>query len=185
MTQEGFYIDEKSLKALRINIRVFRADVLREAHDGLREFGMQIVAKAKDILHANGNIASGLLRNSGRTVEQPDGTIDAGFYATYAYWVEYGRKAGGMPPVDVIFQWVKRKHRISKYNALRAASRMTGKSQDELARQEAWAIATWIKRHGTKAHPFLKPAYEQYRWNINKFMTGVIERTVSKFKPKK
>jgi hypothetical protein len=185
MTPEGLYIDPASLKALGINFKRFREHVLRSAHDGLVSFGMQIVAKAKDLLQANDSIASGLLRNSGRTVEQPDGTVDAGFYANYAEFVEYGRKAGGMPPVDDLYQWVKRKHRRSKKNsALTAAAAFTGKNEDQLARSAAWAIATDIKKRGTKAHPFLKPAYEQYRWKINKFMQAQVDKAVAAFKAK-
>ena len=175
MTQDGFYIDEKSLKALRINIRVFRSEVLREAKNGLAAFGMRIVARAKQTLKKNGNIAEGTLRDSGRTVIQPDGTVDAGFYAGYAYWVENGRKAGGMPPQHDLYQWLVKKRINPKGKG----------SLEQRRRDAARSIAWYIKHHGTKAHPFLKPAYEQYRWNINKFMTGVIERTVSKFKPKK
>jgi len=182
---EGLYIDPQSMKALGINFKRFREHVLRSAHDGLVSFGMQIVAKAKDLLQANDSIASGLLRNSGRTVEQPDGTVDAGFYANYAEFVEYGRKAGGMPPVDDLYQWVKRKHRRSKKNsALKAAAAFSGKNEDHLARSAAWAIAVWIKKHGTQAHPFLKPAYEQFRWRINRYMEAQVDKAVEQFKPK-
>lgn len=183
---EGLYIDPASMKALGINFKRFREHVLRASHDGLVSFGMQIVAKAKDLLQANDSIASGFLRNSGRTVEQSDGTVDAGFYANYAEFVEYGRKAGGMPPVDDIYQWVKRKHRRSKKNsALTAAAVFSGKNEDQLARSAAWAIAVWIKKHGTHAHPFLKPAYEQYRWRINRYMEAQVDKAVEQFKPKK
>jgi len=174
MTGEGLYIDPASMRDLRINVRRFREHVLAKAHDGLVAFGMRIVARAKGLLKDNGSIASGLLRNSGRTVSQPDGTVDAGFYVNYAEFVEYGRKAGGMPPVDDIHQWIRRK-RI----------RPEGKGDiDKLQRSLAWAIAKWIKSHGTKAHPFLKPAYEQYRWEINKFMQAQVDKAVERFKAK-
>ena len=174
MTPEGLYIGPASLKALGINFKRFREHVLRNAHDGLVAFGTYIVDRAKGLLHDNGNIASGLLRNSGRTVSQPDGTVDAGFYASYAQFVEYGRKAGGMPPVDDIHQWIRRK-RI----------RPEGKGDiDKQQRSLAWAIAKWIKAHGTKEHPFLKPAYEEYRWKINKFMQAQVDKAVAAFKAK-
>lgn len=182
MTGE-FYVDEKSLKNLRINMKVFQQEVLRASVEGLKSYGMRIVAKAQDLLKANGSIASGLLRNSGRTVVQPDNTVDAGFYAGYAYWVEYGRKSGGMPPVDVIYQWVKRKGRV-KNSALKSATVFTGKSQDELARSAAWAIAKSIKRQGTKPHPFLKPAYDQYRTQIAQFMQTKINAVCDKYRKK-
>lgn len=185
MTGEGLYIDPASMRDLRINIDRFKAHVLYDAMEGLVDFGMKIVAKAQDLLRANDSIASGLLRNSGRTVAQPDGTVDAGFYVGYAEYVEYGRKAGGMPPVDDIYQWVKRKHRRSKKNsALKAAAVFTGKDEDQLARSAAWAIALDIKKNGTQPHPFLKPAYEEYRWEINKFMQAQVDKAVASYKAK-
>ena len=180
---EGMYIDPASLRDLRVNMGRFRTHVLRDAHDGLVAFGMKIVAQAKANLKNNGSVATGLLRNSGRTVAQPDGTVDAGFYANYAEFVEYGRKAGGMPPVDSIYEWVRKKGR-GKRSALKSAAAFTGKTEDQLARSAAWAIATWIKKHGTLAHPFLKPAYEQYRNSIDEFMQRKVNKAVETFKAK-
>lgn len=182
MTGE-FYVDEKSLKNLRINMKVFKAELLRSAVRGLQSFGMEIVRKAQDLLKANGSVVTGLLRGSGRTVVQPDNTVDAGFYAGYAYWVEYGRKSGGMPPVDVIYEWVRKKN-AGKRSALKSAAVFSGKSQDELARSAAWAIAKSIKEKGTKPHPFLKPAYDQYRTQIAQYMQIKVNQTCDKFKAK-
>jgi len=184
MNGEGMYIDPASLQNLKVNFARFRAEVLRSAAEGLRDYGMRIVAKAKELLKANGSVATGLLRNSGRTVSQPDGTVDAGFYANYAEYVEYGRKAGGMPPVDSIYEWVRKKGK-RKNSALKAAAVFTGKSEESLARDAAWAIAKSIKEHGTQPHPFLKPAYEQYRNSIDEFMQRKVNKTVESFTPKK
>jgi hypothetical protein len=176
MTQDGLYVDPASLRALGVNINRFKREVMLSSHKGLVAYGMRIVARAKEILRDKGNIATGLLRNSGRTVEQGDGTVDAGFYAAYAAYVEYGRKAGGMPPVDDIYQWIRKKR-------IRPSS---GGKGDMATRQRslAWAIAKHVKRNGTKAHPFLKPAYEQYRMAIDKFMQTKVNEAVDRFKPK-
>jgi len=181
---DGLYVDERSLRALGLNIRNFKATVLRGAADGLKEFGMKIVAQAKANLKSNDSVATGLLRNSGRTIAQPDGTVDAGFYANYAEFVEYGRNRGKMPPVDSIYEWVKKKGR-KRNSALKAAAVFSGKSEDELAKSAAWAIAKSIAEHGTKPHPFLKPAYEQYRNSIDLFMQNVINKTIQQFRPSK
>ena len=42
-----------------------------------------------------------------------------------------------------------------------------------------------IGEHGSKPHPFLKPAYEQYRNSIDLFMQGVINKTIEQFRPSK
>lgn len=184
MTREGFYIDESSLRSLRINIRAFKGRVLESSVDGLKAFGMRIVAQAQSNLKSGGSLASGILRNSGRTVVQPDNTVDAGFYARYAEFVEYGRRSGKMPPVDSLYQWIRRKGKSSN-SALKAAAVFTGKSTDVLARSAAWAIAKSIARKGTRPHPFLKPAYEQYRGKIGQFMQNQINKAVNEFRPPK
>lgn len=180
---EGMYIDPASLRKLRINFDRFKAYVLYDAMEGLVDYGQRIVDQAKANLKSNNSVATGLLRNSGRTIAQPDGTVDAGFYANYAEFVEYGRKAGGMPPVEPIYQWIRKKG-AGRNSALKAAAAFTGKTTDELARSAAWAIAISIKRHGTRPHPFLKPAYEQYRNSIDEFMQRQVNKAVEQFKPK-
>lgn len=181
---DGLYVDERSIRALGLNIRDFKAHVLRGAADGLKAFGMKIVAQAKANLKNNGSVAFGHLRNSGRTVAQADGTVDAGFYIGYAEFVEYGRRAGKMPPVDSIYEWVRKKG-ARRNSALKAAAVFSHKSEDELAKSAAWAIAKSIADHGSKPHPFLKPAYEQYRNSIDLFMQGVINKTIEQFRPSK
>lgn len=180
---DGMYIDPASLRNLHVNFRAFQAEVLQNAVEGLKAFGMRIIAQAKANLKSNDSIASGLLRNSGRTVVQPDNTVDAGFYSRYAQFVEYGRLPGKMPPVDSIEQWVRRKGR-KKNSALKSAAVFAGKSEAQLARSAAWAIAKDIARRGTKPHPFLKPAYEQYRIRIGQFMQGQINACCDKYKKK-
>ena len=201
MTGE-FYVDEKSLKDLRINMKVFTKELLAESVKGLAAFGMRIVAKAQRTLRKNGNYATSNLIASGRTVIQPDNTVDAGFYMCYAYWVEYGRKSGGMPPVDVIYQWIKKK-KLTPTEKKAAAHeydrevKSTVKRQkrfrlfkkkmsdEERARwQMAWAIAKSIGEKGTKPHPFLKPAYDEHRTQIAQFMQNKINEVCNKYKAK-
>ena len=205
---EGLYIDPASMKALEINFKKFQREVLASAQDGLKRFGMKIVARAKRIIERDKIKAFGILRNSGRTVVQADGTVDAGFFAEYAAYVEYGRKAGGMPPVDDIYAWLYKKkimpverkreaspldkeiakekrERTRSLRSLFSRSKYKTLSKEERKRYSlAWAIALSIKENGTKAHPFLKPAYEEHRNQIDEFMRGVIEKTVENFKPK-
>jgi hypothetical protein len=201
MTGE-FYVDEKSLKDLRINMKVFTKELLAESVKGLASFGMKIVAKAQRTLRKNGNYATSNLIASGRTVIQPDNTVDAGFYMGYAYWVENGRKSGKIPPVDVIYGWIKkkkltpteRKEAARAYNKevkstvqRRKRLRLFKKkmSDEERARwQMAWAIAQSIGEKGTKPHPFLKPAYDEYRTQIAQFMQQKINAVCDKFKAK-
>lgn len=70
----------------------------------------------------------------------------------YAEPVEYGRKAGRMPPVDAIELWVIRK---------------LGLSADE-SRQVAWAIAKSIAARGTKASEMLKNGFDHAQPSISR-----------------
>lgn len=171
---DGMHIDEASMKNLSINFKVFQKEVLAASVKGLAAFGMRIVAQAKRILKADGHVASGLLRNSGRTVVQPDNTVDAGFYAAYAYWVEYGRNKGGMPPVDDIYQWLRRKRIMPDGDG----------DLETRRRSMAWAIAKDIASHGSKPKPFLKPAYEQHRLQLAQYMQARIREVCDKYKKK-
>lgn len=188
MTQDGLHIDQASLRNLHINMRVFQREVLAASVDGLKQFGARIVVQAQEFLDHNGQRATSKLIGSGRTVVQPDNTVDAGFYTAYAEYVEYGRRSGRMPPVEAIEQNLIRKgRRVEKEgkSALKSASVFSGKSVTELAHESAWAIAKSIAKKGTKPHPFLKPAYDMYRPKIGQFMQQQINQVVDRFKPKK
>lgn len=203
MTQDGLHIDEASLRNLNVNIEYFKGYVMGKAKDGLKRFGMRIVAKAKRNIENGGNIASGLLRNSGRTVVQPDGTVDAGFYIGYAAFVEEGRPSGKMPPIDVIYQWIVKKKLEPKKMADKAVEKREPRAiikrekgqrtrkKDKMTKEQRakWSMAYLIARHigeyGTKPHPFLKPAYDEHRVAIGQFMQQTIDQAVEKFKPKK
>lgn len=118
----------------------------------LQAGGLQIVNDAKVNLRNNGSVVTGMLRASGKVQKvsgDPD-AIDAGFFSQqttggYAMFVEYGRRAGRMPPPDMLIQWFKKKHRLPP----------------KLAEARGWALARKIAREGTKPHPFFRPAVEK------------------------
>ena len=165
---DGMYIDfdQAAFRKFKMNKRKFEARVLTKASDGLRDSAARIVAEAKIKLKDNGSIATGMLRNSGSVRPQVDGTVDAGFYADYAYWVEYGRKAGGMPPVKLIAEWVRKRHITSDESEIESI---------------AFAIARNIAANGTKAKPFLTPSYEENKSRIDEIMQKAINEVTERF----
>ena len=171
---EGMQIDEESLRKLHVNIGVFESAVLKSAQQALSEYGMRIVARAKAILKENDNVVTGFLRNSGRTVVNDDGTVDAGFEADYAGDIEYGRKSGTRPPIENIYQWLVKKRIFPKKR---------GESKDMVKERYALArsIVNKIYEKGTKAYPFLSKAYNEFKDEINKYMQGVVDATVQAF----
>lgn len=165
---DGMHIDfdQAAFRKFRMNKRKFEERVLTKASGGLRDSAARIVAEAKIKLKDNGSIATGMLRNSGSVRPQVDGTVDAGFYAEYAYWVEYGRKAGGMPPVKLIAEWVRKRHITSDESEIESI---------------AFAIARNIAANGTKAKPFLTPSYEENKSRIDGIMQKAINEVTNNF----
>ena len=79
-----------------------------------------------------------------------------------------------MPPVDDIQQWLVKKH-------IDPGGRG---DLNQRRRAMAWAIAKHIAEHGTKAKPFLRPAYEEYRLKIAQFMQRQVNACCEKYKKK-
>jgi len=168
---DGMHIefDQAAFRKFKMNKRKFEDRVLFKAAQGLKESAARIVAVAKTRLRDNGSVATGMLRNSGSVRPQVDGTVDAGFYAEYAYWVEYGRKAGGMPPVKLIAEWVRKRHISSDESEIESI---------------AFAIARNIAANGTKAKPFLTPSYEENKSRIDEIMQRAINQVIEGYNGK-
>ncbi len=158
------YIDTESMKNLEKKFKVLDKRVRKASTKGLINFGLEIIADAQENLQKNKTNATSFLRNSGKVLKKSDDSVEAGFDCHYAGAVEFGRKAGGMPPVSMILQWLKKKR--------------IGKAKDR--QSIAWAIAQDIAANGTKAHPFLQPAYEKWKGRIRVFMQNVINEEIKK-----
>lgn len=140
-----------------------RKQVLAAADRGLKQVGMNIIAEAQTNLRRERINTTGRLSQSGRVEKDKDG-YDVGFMSgeeNYASAVEFGRRAGRMPPVSDIRAWVQKKH-SGAFNAARSAAAFLRKSTDAVLTSAAWAIAKSIGRHGTKPHPFFAPAVKKY-----------------------
>lgn len=118
----------------------------------LQQGGMIIVNDAKVNLRNNGSVVTGLLRSSGKVqkVQGDEDAIDAGFFSQkttggYAFFVEYGRRAGKMPPPDMLIEWCRKKLRLPA----------------KIAKARGWAIARKIAKQGTRPHPFFAPAVDK------------------------
>lgn len=147
------------------NLEGMKPVVQKAAMKGLQAGALDIIADAQNNLRNNGSVVTGLLRQSGKVQKTDDSTIDAGFFDTtnrssgYAFFVEYGRRAGKMPPPYELIQWAYKKLRL---DAKAAAS-------------AGWALAKKIAKQGTKPHPFFKPAVERNRKKIMQHVQVAIE----------
>lgn len=122
------------------------------AFRGLQKGSLDILVDAINNLRHNGSVVTGLLRQSGKVQRVAENTLDAGFFDSqndksgYAYFVEYGRRAGRMPPPDELAQWAYKKFKLH---------------DRKLARAAGWAMAVKIAKAGTKPHPFFAPALDK------------------------
>lgn len=161
----NYQVSQRDLNRLNMNIDQFEKELLATAKDGLAALGMRIIKFAQRRLSRNGNKATSTLINSGATKENPDGTISAGFEAMYAYWVEFGRKAGGYPPFKFIYEWVRKKHLAE---------------DDKEAQSIAYAVQKTIGKKGTKPHPYLYPAIQRNKQLYKAIIHKATQKIVNK-----
>lgn len=143
-------------------------EVLRAADRGLKTAGMHIIADAKENLRANHTNATGRLSQSGKVQKAADGSgYDVGFMSDKAYAgaVEYGRRAGRMPPPDELGEWAYKKLRIR---------------DRKLARAAGWGLAKHIAKHGTQPHPFFKPAVDKNQPRIAAAVRDAVQQVTNR-----
>ena len=188
MSKDGVEMWMEGERELFINMQK-RLDGLGKAgRKALQEGGMLIVNSAKENLRNNSSVATGALRASGKVqrVENDADAVDAGFFSDkttggYAFFVEYGRRAGKMPPVDMIEAWLKKKTSIRGAKSAFKSAAAFARIKPEAYRQHlAWAIAKGIARHGTRPHPFFSPAVEKNREAVVNAIAEAIEKETRK-----
>lgn len=130
-----------------------------EVFSGMKDAGAKILALAKTTIKKEKITSSGQLINSGSVfADKETGIIDIGFTAIHAPVVEFGRRAGmRWPPPSAIRAWVRRKLRVREQDI------------DGVA----FVVSRKIQREGTKAQPFLLPAYKE--------IEGKIESIIKKY----
>ena len=155
----------EGLRNLHLNFDRVSREILQEADEGLKRGGMKIIASSQMNLRRNGTNNTGLLSNSGKVqkIEGGDG-YDVGFFAKdagYAEFVEYGRRAGRFPPLDIIQAWVKKKLRIDK---------------EKFQKSIAFLIGRKIAKKGTVPHPFFTPAVSENEKEIVSCIEEAVNR---------
>ena len=160
-------ITVQGLNELLRNLEKADKTVRSAAMNGMRTGAMLVINDAKNNLRQGGNIVTGLLRASGKVVKVDDETMDMGFFDTtnkgngYAYFVEYGRRSGKFPPLDVIAEWVHKKLRVK---------------DEKEARSIGFLVGRKIAREGSTPHPFFIPAMKKNQRNIVKAIKEAIAK---------
>lgn len=190
MSKDGVEIKIEGERELFAAMELRLDDCGKAARQGLRKAALQIVNDAKQNLRKNGSVVTGMLRASGKVqaVEGKPDEVDAGFFSKdsksgYAAAVEYGRRAGKMPPIDMLMEWLRK--RTSRSKALKSAvvhmegrrrTREDAYTKDVLLRSAAWGLAKHIAKKGTKPHPFFGPAVEKNMSAVTECIAEVVAK---------
>ena len=154
---------DQVLKALEKADRTVQAAAMKGLAAGLQN----VIADAQVNLRQNKSVVTGLLRQSGKVQKIDDLNLDAGFFDTqnrqsgYAYFVEYGRRAGRMPPPDELAAYAYKKLQLKDWKAARAIG---------------WAMAVKIAKEGTTPHPFFNPAIDKNKRRLVQIIQDAINR---------
>lgn len=156
MKRVGVRMEVRGVPEMNRRFEKKAKQINHEANRGLYNVALLILADAKMLLKEIKNTTGGL-RNSGIIDRQKDETVDVVFKSNYASSVEFGRRAGRMPPVDIIKEWVRKKGLADTYTAS-GNRKKRGADFEASIKGIAFLIARKIARVGTKPRPFLFPA---------------------------
>lgn len=117
---------------------------------GLLDSEQRVINTFKKILNQKGITNNGDLANSFEASSDEDG-MTISFYR-YGEVIDNGRRRGSFPPIKPIKEWIKD----------RGLKLKAGQTHE----QQAFAIATSIKKRGIRPRPFIQPALEDVAKNI-------------------
>ena len=128
----------------------------------VQNWGNELIKQLQNNLLKNKtNASSGLSQSIEPKITQPPGGYNLSIMMEdYWFYVENGRKAGKMPPVQNIFEWIRNKRTIQVETISKSADRIAA------TRSLAYVIARKIGREGTKKQPFAVPALQQVTTEI-------------------
>ncbi|AXF86764.1 hypothetical protein DTO96_102520 [Ephemeroptericola cinctiostellae] len=138
------------------------AAMSRTLDGALNKAATYMVRTAQDVVRSNGSIFRSLLVQSmfHRTPEPLVREVRSSMH--YAAYVEHGTRAGGMPPVQALQEWLRIRHSV------------VGKD----AHNRAFMLAKHIQKNGTKKKPFMQPAFEQSRSRLELILKDGVARGV-------
>lgn len=157
-------VQVEGLYELQINFKRNLRNISSVCEQALKKGGMMIIAESQKNLRINKTNNTGMLSQSGKVTVDKDG-VEAGFYgsenqAGYAEFVEYGRRAGRMPPVKMLQEWARKKLRLDA----------------KTAKTAGFLISRSIGKKGTKPHPFFVPAVNKISKDIVRNFENEIRR---------
>ena len=133
------------------------ANDFKHTMKALTEFGQKIVDNYKAELEACNYQDGQLYRTLSYSVKM-NNTSWLISISLEEYWryIEYGRRPGKMPPLDVIEKWINVKQILPRPLTLKS-----GKSVVPTVPQLSFLIARKIGRDGIQPRPFFKQSFEE------------------------
>ena len=137
------------------------SDFNPSANDGIlrivQNWGNELIAQMQNRLRSNKtNASSSLSQSIEPRIKQASADNLRLTILMEDYWqyVEDGRRAGKMPPIKNIYEWIQNKRPVQQKIA---------QSPDRIAATKslAYVIARKIGQKGTKAQPFVTPSLKQ------------------------
>jgi len=137
------------------------SDFNPSADDGIlrivQNWGNELIAQMQNRLRSNKtNASSSLSQSIEPRIKQASADNLRLTILMEDYWqyVEDGRRAGKMPPIKNIYEWIQNKRPVQQKIA---------QSPDRIAATKslAYVIARKIGQKGTKAQPFVTPSLKQ------------------------
>lgn len=134
---------------------------------GLYVAGQEVLTDSQRRLTSQGQRVTGKLFRSGKVSKIPSQMeVDISYDSNYAFYAEFGRKAGTPPPYAPIMEWVKKKGIADTYSIkTKRRSKRTSQTLDRIKGMSI-AIAKNIGKKGTKGKPYLYPAFEAKKGNV-------------------
>lgn len=103
-------LDMRSYEDCRKRIRSFDKVIRGAAMRGIKSSAVNVLGDSQRNIKAHDSIATAQLINSGKTKSSMSGQyVDVIYNVIQAFFVEFGRKAGKIPPYEPILQWVHQK----------------------------------------------------------------------------
>jgi hypothetical protein len=176
-------LDSKQLQLTVEGVNKLGNAAKQAVMDEIGYTAVDMLGKSVEKLKSNGSVATSNLANSGR-VKKMKNYWTVGYTASYAWVVEYGRKAGTYPPIQPLMDWVhKKKIAFQTKVTLRGKNagktrRVKGDKYEQRVKSIAIAISKSIKKTGIKPKPFLIPAFNEVMKGFNTRVINALNRVL-------
>jgi len=149
-------------RALR-SIQFWGGKTLEEVSREVQKATLNTAADAQQNVKDNGSISTSLLINSiSSKFDKLRNVGEVIVGAAYGAYLEYGRKAGGFPPLAPLETWIKKKGIETDPKKIKSVAFLIGRS---------------IAANGTKARPYLIPAWKKNANLLVENIKGVLRRS--------